>query len=491
MNARPSKLFYEFDGFRIDVEERCLLRNGRPVGLTAKVFDILFVLVENNGHTVEKDSLMESVWGEIFVEEGNLSRNVSTLRKELGEDGHKYITTVPKRGYRFEGEVTEVLEERGTPITEVRLDQPSAIEPGSTRILPTAVSTRMMVVIVPVVVLLVLGFAWLGTRPSTSENNSLAAERIRRGTDNDEAFELYQKGRELWQNRSVIGLHQATLNFEQAIERDPNFALAHAALADAYAFDVILWKRAEGEANEAIRLDSTLGRPHAAIGFVRMFWEQKLPEAEPYFKRAISLDPSYATAHQWYAINLMARSKGGGALAEMMRALELEPNSLAINADLCQMLYLSRKYGEAIEQCKKTLKMDPGFIPAHDYLYEIYTTSEMYPEAVAEYFTIERLNRTTKVRPDQLEKLQQAYVDGGIGAFWRARIALLNSYVPPDSYSIAKYHARLGETDKAMPWIRRSAQGHDFAFLFFAVEPAFYSLNTDDRVKDLRSILDD
>ena len=111
MIDRPSKRFYEFDTFRIDVEERQLLRDDKPVLLTPKVFDILLALVENNGHVLAKDRLMERVWADRFVEDGNLNRNISTLRKVLGEDSHKprFIKTLPKRGYRFDADVREIL----------------------------------------------------------------------------------------------------------------------------------------------------------------------------------------------------------------------------------------------------------------------------------------------------------------------------------------------------------------------------------------------
>ncbi|MEO7659053.1 MAG: tetratricopeptide repeat protein, partial [Pyrinomonadaceae bacterium] len=295
--------------------------------------------------------------------------------------------------------------------------------------------------------------------------------------------------RDLWQNRSVDGLYHATLNFEQAIGRDPDFALAHAALADAYAFDVKLWKKAEAAANEAIRLDPDLGQPHATIGFVRMFWEWNLREAEPHFQRAIALSPEYATAHQWYSINLAARTQGGPALAEMKRALELEPDSLAINADMCQILYFSRKYDQAIDQCLKTLETDPNFMAAHSYLYEIYTAKEMYPEAVNEYFRIEELNMTTLAYPVQLEKLKNAYATGGITAFWRARIELLQEPVPTKGYAIARYYARLGELDEALRWFRLAYDNRDFGFVFFVADPSHTAFLTDPRFLELGALL--
>ena len=506
---RPPKRFYEFDLFRIDVEERQLLSADKPVPLTPKVFDILLALVENNGHTVEKDELMERVWADTFVEEGNLNRNISTLRKVLGEDFHtpRFIKTVPKRGYRFDGNVREISEEDEELIVEKRTNYRVAIREeiregekgrrgeGEKEFLSAhrrfSVSPRFLFVAVTIVALLILGSVWAVNREQKNEAHSLSAAEIRRirGTENDEAFALYKTGRALWQNRSVEGLYQATLNFEQAIGRDPDFALAHAALADAYAFDINLWVKAEAAANEATRLDASLGQPHATIGFVRMFWEWKLKEAEPYFKQAIALSPDYATAHQWYAINLAARAQGSGALAEMKRALELEPDSLAINADMCQVLYFSRKYDQAIEQCLKTLEMDPNFLNAHSYLYDIYTAKEMYPEAVSEYFKVEEMNMTTLAYPAHLEKLKHAYATGGIRAFWRGRIEMMKKPPRMGAYRIGQYHSRLGESDQAFRWFKRSYENREFGFVLFVADSAHADLLTDPRYLELGALL--
>ena len=121
--SKRVKHFYEFGPFRLDLGEQTLLREGRPVALRPKVFDILRVLVENHGHLVDKEELMRSVWTEQFVEEGNLNKNVSMLRQALGEgqNGHRFVETVPKRGYRFVAEVREVNGAEETDLAETSL----------------------------------------------------------------------------------------------------------------------------------------------------------------------------------------------------------------------------------------------------------------------------------------------------------------------------------------------------------------------------------
>lgn len=496
MIDQPPKRFYEFDQFRIDVEERRLLRSGCAVQLTPKVFDILITLVENNRRTVGKDKLMESVWADAVVEEGSLNRNVSTLRRVLGEDGHdpRFIKTVPKRGYRFEGDVHEIVEDNEEILVEKRTKFSLALRKDSgnsnPNTFPKSGMRIFLLIALAVLTALALVFAWTANRHPPSNARASVSSARSGGTTDPEAFELYQRGRDLWQNRTVDGLHMATQYLEQAVKRDPQFARAQAALADAYAFDVELWKKAESTANEAMRLDPDLGQPHATIGFVRMFWEWRFRDAEPYFKKAIDLSPEYATAHQWYALNLTVRKQGGGGLAEIKRAVELEPDSPAINSDLCQILYFARKYDQAIEQCQKTLRIAPDFLAAHQNLYEIYSASEMYPEAVAEYLKTEELNMTTPLYPGQLEGLKGAYADGGIRAFWQERIKILSKDNPPAAYLLAQYHTRLGHNEEALKWFERAAENHDFAFIFFTADPIRKELSGDPRYGNLVSIFD-
>lgn len=493
MIDRPPKRFYEFDEFRVDIDERRLMRLGEPVQLTPKVFDILLTLVENCGHTVEKDRLMESVWADSFVEEGSLNRNVSTLRKVLGEDGHepRFIKTVPKRGYRFDGNVHEIVEEDEAVVVELRTKYSIAVseqlDTQSGRITSRLISSRLLIGAASACVVLVLAVVW-AVRAPTSDANSFAAEKSNRAVA-PQALGLYQRGRTLWQNRSVEGLHQATLDLEQAIRIDPQFALAHAALADAYAFDVSLWKKAEATANEAIRLDPQLGQPHATIGFIRTFWEWRFMDAEPHFRQAIALSPEYATGHQWYAYNLMIRNSVGTSLAEIKRARELEPDSLAINADMCQLLYFAMKYDQALDQCKKTQGIDPSFRPTYEHLYAIYSAKEMYPEAVEAYFKNEELNMTSSTPPARLDAFRKAYATGGIRGFWREHVKMYSAYDRPHAYPLAQYHVRLGNTDEALFWFKRAAGERNFEFIFFTSDPLAAHLLGDPRGKELVNYL--
>lgn len=469
------KRIYEFDSFRIDTQECQLTQNGNLVPLTAKVFEILLTLVENRGRTLRRDELMEKVWAESFVEEGNLSRNISTLRKVLGDDFHnpRFIITVPKRGYRFERDVREILEETEELVVERRTRYNLSISGKTVSALSPyfrQLAAALTVVLIGSLLAVVIGL--------TKKNAANSAKA--------EAVDLYERGRELWKNRSAAGLHEATLLLERVVEKDPNFALGYAALADAYAFDTGNWKKAEETAAHAIALDPNLGEPHASLGFVELFWKWNPAEAEQNFKRSVALSPEYATARQWYAIKLAIDGQFNEAIAEINRALELEPHSVAMNADFCQILYFVQRYGEAEAQCKKTLALDPHFFAAHLLLYDIYTAKGMYPEAVEEFFKTEQLAANHSTLPEHLEDLKSAFERGGIGEFWRVRIETLERQ-SPGGYLAAKYYARLGENDKALQALSRAYEKRDFDFPFFYSEPVFVKCcGVDRRFHELR-----
>jgi len=486
MDTGP-KRFFQFDLFRVDVTERELRRGGELIPLTPKVFDMLLVLLERKGRTVEKSELIQEVWGSVYVEDGSLNRSISTLRKALGDDPseQRFIKTLPKRGYKFTDDVTEVVE-NVTAYGKESLRDGATIavaEPPSETRSPSRSRIVLVLGLISIFTVVVL-LAWtmrhdprLDVDLSGLTQNERRQLEKRRPADL-EAYQAYVKGRVLWNQRSAEALHESIIHLEQAVARDPNFALAHAALADAYAFDTTKREFAKAEAEQAIRLDQTLGEPYASIGFVQMFWEWDLADAGNSFRKAIELSPDYATAHQWYAINLVVSRHGGAALAEMKRAQELEPNSLAISADLCQTYYFLRKYEDAIAQCRKTLQADPSFLNAHVYLYDAYTAAEMYDEAVSEFFQIEDLKSDFTLPKDAADSLRQAYASGGIRRFWRAQIAYFNKN--PHFYRLAQYHARLGEKDRAIEFLGKSAIARDFDYVFVLTDPVFKDLGQEE-----------
>ena len=303
--------------------------------------------------------------------------------------------------------------------------------------------------------------------PNEKERESLSL----RHTSNTEAYELYLKGLYLWNTREGANLHLSIQAFGQAIAKDEKFALAYVGLANAYAFDLVHWRKAEETARKALALDSSLGEAHAAIGFVKLFWQWDFAEAEREFKRALELSPRYATAHQWYALWLAAHARKPEAVAEMKQALELDPLSPSINADLAQMFYFKKDYDQAIEQARRALEIDPNFYNAHLYLYQTYTMKGMYDEAITEYETVEII--ANNFNPVSVTKhLRQSYKDGGIRNYWQEKINTFNNH-PLIEFRIARYYALLGNNERAIDWLEKSFENHSLDQMFILSEPAF------------------
>ena len=233
---------------------------------------------------------------------------------------------------------------------------------------------------------------------------------------NPEAYVSNLKGRYFWNKRTADGLKTAVAYFDQAIENDPTYARAYAGLADSYAlmgdwqYGVLAPKealpRAEAAAIKALELDSTLGEAHTSLAFTLDGFDWDWGSAEREFKRALELNPGYATAHHWYAWHLALVGRNAEAIAEMKRAQNLDPLSLIISADLAELLVIAHSYDESIEQSRKTIEMDPNFALAHNQLAQAYIQKEMYSEAISE---LEKAVRLSGGSPICTANLARAY----------------------------------------------------------------------------------
>lgn len=238
---------YRFGPFTLDAARRRLLRDGESVPVPPKALDILEILVDNRGRTVEKDALMARVWPDTIVEEANLTQNVFVLRRALSDEASdpRYISTVARRGYRFVASATET----GSDV--------------------------------------VLNERW----------------RVHR-TSNLPAYHAYLKGRHYWSKRDVDGVRAAITFFRQAIDLDPIYALAYVGLAECFVtLRVHSWSTAadamvtaKAAATRALDIDDTIAEAHATLGVIRLYSEWNWPGAEQSFGRAIQLAPEYATA---------------------------------------------------------------------------------------------------------------------------------------------------------------------------------------------------
>jgi serine/threonine-protein kinase len=308
-----------------------------------------------------------------------------------------------------------------------------------------------------------------------------------------EAHQLYLKGRYHWSKRTPDGLTQGVDYFQQAIDKDPNYALAWAGLADCYNMLVIYsrlspregFPKAKEAAVRALDIDESLAEAHTSLAFAlfRFDWDWAASERE--FNRAIELNPNYAPAHQWYSNFLAAAGRMEEAIAEARRTHELDPLSLITNSHLGWIFYFARQYDQSIERCKKALELDPNFFAARRYMGLAYTQKGMYDEAIAEFEKAVRL-----AGGSALMKAELANVYGLAGRRGEAQQVLTEltevskqRYV--SSYLMALIHAGLGDTDRTVEWLERAYDERAEFLVYIKVDPRLDRVRSDSRFDDL------
>jgi tetratricopeptide (TPR) repeat protein len=308
-----------------------------------------------------------------------------------------------------------------------------------------------------------------------------------------EAYESYLKGRYFWNKRTAEGLKVARAYFDQAIEEDPKYAEAYSGLADTYAllgdwqYAAMTAKealpKAKAAAIKALELDSALGEAHNSLAFCLDGFDWDFDSAGKEFRRAIELNPGYATAHHWYAWHLSLLARNEEAIAEMRKAESLDPLSLIINADLAELLLMAHFYHESIQQSRKVIEMDPNFAFAHNQLGQAYLQNHMPGEAVAELKTAVQLSGGS---PTSLANLARAYVAFGNSSEAEKILSDLKQRSNPNySYSpeIAVIYVALGDRDQAMNWLEK---GYEDRFNpGVLLRPGFDALRSDPRFQNL------
>jgi serine/threonine-protein kinase len=312
-------------------------------------------------------------------------------------------------------------------------------------------------------------------------------------TANAEAYQLYLKGRFYWNKRTPADLQKSLPFFQQAIEKDPKYALAYTGLADAYTLIPVYTRepardympKAKEAALKALALDDKLAEAHASLGQIIDYYDYDFVTAEKELRRAIDLNPNYATAHQWLAEYLSAMKRNEEAIAEIKRALDLDPLSVIMNRIYGDILVDGRRYDEAIAQYKKTLDLDPNFPTAHYFLGRAYEFKGMYDEAVAEYA---KSQGVSILPPETIQKLKDVYARSGWQAYLQMSIDLLmrdshRTLFPP--FAIATFYARLGNYDEAMKALEQGYEEREFRMTLLSVSPEFDGLRSDPRFREL------
>ncbi|MFY9607476.1 MAG: protein kinase [Blastocatellia bacterium] len=312
-----------------------------------------------------------------------------------------------------------------------------------------------------------------------SEKERLA----RRSTDNPEAYQLYLKGRAYLSKWTPDSIQKAADHFQQAIQKDPNYALAYAGLADSYIGNSA---EARSAAIEALRLDDSLGEAHASLGWIEWLFDWDWKGAEAEYRRGIELNPNSPFAHYRYALLLGASGRHDEAIREARRAQEIDPVSPDISVGPAQVFALAHKYQEAEQELMKTLDLDPGYPPAHAVLAMVYEATGRYKEGIEEYQKIIELSGN-----NPLIRVNLRAGMGRVHASWGNRAEALKileeSSGRPEvvPYAIAQIHAALGDRQHALDWLDKAYQAHQVEMLNLKQEPTFESLHREPRFVEL------
>jgi len=311
-------------------------------------------------------------------------------------------------------------------------------------------------------------------------------------TNSNEAYQLYLKGRFHWNKRTQEGLNKAIDYYNQAIEKDPTFALAYAGLADAYVVPLIqmppkeAMPKARAAAMRALELNESLAEAHTTLGRVLASYDWDWAGAEKEYKRAIELNPRYAPAHQWYGGYLQCMNRPEEAIKERLVAEDMDPLSPIINFELGMAYYFQRDYDRAIDQFKKTLELDPDFPPVHQFLPAAYEQKGMYDEAFAAF-----------KKAMSLSGRDPQHAIGGLGHLYAVtgrkteaqeqinELKQLSQQRYVRSAFIALIYAGLGDKDQAFAWLEKGFEERSYQMTNIKLEPRFDVLHSDPRFADL------
>ena len=329
----------------------------------------------------------------------------------------------------------------------------------------------------------------LRLRPTAEEQKRLR----KRDTENTEAYQLYLKGLYFWNRRTAEALQKANEYFQQAIDKDPGYGLAYAGLAESYVqfnyYEVLApsesCPKAKAAAVKALEIDETLAEAHTGLGYIKITCDWDWPGSEKEFRKALDINPNYATARNFYAASLIAVGRLDEAVAEYRRALAAEPVSLIINATLGLALYFTRDYDRAIEELRKTIDMDPSFIEAHARLGLVYEQKGMFADAVAEF---QKAVSASEGAPRFVSALGHAYAISGQTRKAEESLVRLKEqskqhYVAP--YDIAVVYMGLQDKDQALKYLEMAYKDHSYWMLWLKADPRFDNIRGHQRYQDL------
>jgi DNA-binding winged helix-turn-helix (wHTH) protein/TolB-like protein/Flp pilus assembly protein TadD len=320
----------------------------------------------------------------------------------------------------------------------------------------------------------------------SSADKELLAKRY---TSSSEAWLLYVRGRRLAHTRLIPDVEKSILYFEQAIDLDHDFALAHAMLGFSYASLGMLgrslpkevWPKAKAAYDQALKLDDQLAEAHSHLANYRTFYEWDYNGAEQEYRRALDLNPNSADSRHYYAFHMAFMGRLEQAISEIRKAEELDPTDIFISKGVAQLLYFARRYDEAIEQSRRLAELYPNSGPVYDWIVNPY---EMKGDEQGAFDASLKQAEAYGRGPDEIVGMKAAFAAGGLKGYWRRDLDRLlkrekSEYIP--QFSIARDYARLGEKEQALARLQKAVDDRNFYVVALKVEPLWDSYRADTR----------
>lgn len=305
-----------------------------------------------------------------------------------------------------------------------------------------------------------------------------------------EAHEAYLKGNFYWSRSNCDGSLKGLSYYRQAVAKDPAFAAAYVGLAQAY-FTLGDWNcspyeeafsASKAAALRALELDPTLGSAHTWLATIAFFREWNWDNAEREYRQAIQLSPNYAPAHLLYAVFLVSMARQDEGLAEMKKALELDPTAEFTNMVSVHILYLARQYDKAIEQANNAIQLYPDSWATYIWLGIVYERKGMYQQAIETYLKSDSLHGA---KPEELKASRSAYEKSGIRGYWRHVRDTVSGNNASKTCSMGSIYARVGETKQIIDHLNQAFQKHCPSIRTLKVDPFYDDLRGDPRFQDL------
>ncbi len=307
-----------------------------------------------------------------------------------------------------------------------------------------------------------------------------------------DAYEAYLKGRFFWNQRTEAGLNKSIEFFQDAIAKDPAFAAAYAGLAGSYSLlgseslpPEIARAKARAAASKALELDPASAEGHAELGLIEFYYDWNWQQAEQEFQRAIELNPSYATTHQWYSHYLRAMGRLPEALQQAQQAQQSDPLSLSINTTLAARYRDLREFKQALDVVQRTLELNPNFAPGHELLASVYEQQGDFQSDITE---LKKASTLSKDNPTSLAHLGRAYALSGNQDEARKiaeqlKLTARQHYVP--AWDMAVLFAGMGDADTAFRWLEESYVKRESQMPFLNVDYRMDPLRADPRFQNM------